>query len=303
MMHKSLRILLGLLLCTALLLGCAADKLHRDGLAEVERGNYEAGVSKLADARAQNPKNMMYRLDLTARREDSIQKLISAGDALRAAGQYDTAVTTYRRVLAIEAGNQRALHGIDAVETDRRHAGMVGEAFKDFERKDYDGGDAILRTVLNEDSGFGPATALAAKINAARGPMSAGPRLKSRNNAKVTLQFRDAPTKMVFEVLARQTGINFVLDKDVKSDSKTTIFVQEVPIEEAIDLVLDQNALARQILSSNMVLIYPNTPAKKKNYEQQIVRSFYLTNAVPKDVESMLKTVLGAKTLFVDEHA
>src|SRR5882762_6219428 len=302
MMNRSLRNLFGMLLSTAMLLGCAATQLHRDGLAEVERGNYEAGVSKLADAVAQDPKNMVVKLGLAARREDSVQILVSAGDALRAAGQYDTAVTTYRRVLSIEAGNQRALHGIDAVEADRRHAGMVGEAVKDFARKDYDAADAILRTVLNEDSGFAPATALAAKINVARGPMNAAPRLKSRNNAKVTLQFRDAPTKMVFEVLARQTGINFVLDKDVKSDSKTTIFVQEVPIEEAIDLVLDQNTLARQILSSNMVLIYPNTPAKQKDYEEQIVHTFYLTNAVPKDVESMLKSMLGAKTLFIDER-
>ncbi len=302
MMNRTLRNLLGMLLSTAMLLGCAATQLHRDGLAEVERGNYEAGVSKLSEAVAQDPQNMMFRLDLTARREDSIQKLISTGDALRAAGQYDAAVSTYRRVLAIEAANPRALRGIDGVETDRRHAGMVGEASKDFERKDYDGADAILRTVLNEDSGFAPATALAAKINVARGPTNAAPRLKTRNNAKVTLQFRDAPTKMVFEVLARQTGINFVLDKDVKSDSKTTIFVQEVPIEEAIDLVLDQNTLARQILSSNMVLIYPNTPAKQKDYEEQIVHTFYLTNAVPKDVESMLKSMLGSKTLFVDER-
>ncbi len=302
MMNRTLRNLLGMLLSTAMLLGCAATQLHRDGLTEVERGNYEAGVSKLAEAVAQDPKNMMYKLDLTARRADSIQKLISSGDALRAAGQWDAAVSTFRRVLVLEAGNQPALRGIEGVEADRRHAGMVGEAFKDFERKDYDGADAILRTVLTEDSGFGPATALAAKINVARGPMNAAPRLKTRNNAKVTLQFRDAPTKMVFEVLARQTGINFVLDKDVKSDGKTTIFVQEVPIEEAIDLVLDQNTLARQILSSNMVLIYPNTPAKQKDYEEQIVHTFYLTNAVPKDVESMLKSMLGAKTLFIDER-
>jgi general secretion pathway protein D len=302
MMNRFFRNILGMLLSAAMLLGCAATQLHRDGLAEVERGNYEAGVSKLADAVAQDPNNMMYKLDLTARREASIQKLIGAGDALRGAGQWDAAVSTYRRVLALEAGNQPALRGIEGVEADRRHAGMVGEAFKDFERKDYDAAEAILRTVLNEDSGFAPATSLAARINVARGPMNAAPRLKTRNNAKVTLQFRDAPTKMVFEVLARQTGINFVLDKDVKSDSKTTIFVQEVPIEEAIDLVLDQNALARQILSSNMVLIYPNTPAKQKDYEEQIVHTFYLTNAVPKDVESMLKSMLGAKTLFIDER-
>src|SRR4030088_331449 len=127
-MHRNLS---ASLMIAALLLGCAADRLDRDGLEEVERGNYEAGVSELADAVAQNPKNMMYRLDLTARRENSIQKLISAGDALRAAGQYEGAVSTYHRVLAIDAGNQRALRGIDGVETDRRHAGMVGEAFMD----------------------------------------------------------------------------------------------------------------------------------------------------------------------------
>jgi len=136
--------------------------------------------------------------------------------------------------------------------------------------------------VLTEDPGFRAAVDLSQKIVVARGQVTVIPKLKTRNDAKVTLQFRDAPTKMVFEVLSRQTGINFILDKDVKSDGKTTIFVQDVPIEEAIDLVLDQNALTRQILSSNMVLIYPNTPAKQKDYEQQIVRTFYLTNAAPK---------------------
>jgi general secretion pathway protein D len=108
---------------------------------------------------------------------------------------------------------------------------------------------------------------------------------------------------MVFEVLQRETGINFILDKDVKSEGKTTIFVQDVPVDQVIDLVLDQNQLARQILADNMVLIYPNSAAKQKDYEQQMVRTFYLTNAAPKDAESMLKTVLGAKNMFVDERA
>jgi general secretion pathway protein D len=307
MMNVSIRNLPGrnlwaTLLSTALVVGCAADKLHRDGLAEVERGNYETGVSELAQAVQHDPNNLTYRLDLAARRDASIQKLISAGDALRGRGQLDAAVSTYRRVLAIEPANQRAVRGIEGVEADRRHVAMVADANKAFERKDYNAADAILHSVLNEDSGYGAAVDLAAKINVARGPNTVAPRLKTRDNAKVTLQFRDAPTKMVFEVLARQTGINFVLDKDVKSDGKTTIFVQEVPIEEAIDLVLDQNNLARQILSANMVLIYPNTPAKQKDYEELIVHTFYLTNAVPKDVESMLKSMLGSKTLFVDER-
>ncbi len=285
-----------------MLLGCAASQLHRKGLADIDGGNYESGMNELAAAVDQDPNNLSYKLDLAARREAAIQKLITAGDSLRGAGQLDPAVASYRRVLVINPADQRALRGIEGVEADRRHSAIVADAAKDFARKDYDAADGLLRSVLNEDAGFGPANALAAKINLARGPQTVAPHLKTRNNAKVTLQFRDAPTKMVFEVLARQTGINFVLDKDVKSDSKTTIFVQEVPIEAAIDLVLDQNTLARQILSANMVLIYPNTPAKQKDYEEQIVHTFYLTNAVPKDVESMLKSMLGAKTLFVDER-
>jgi len=296
------RNLAGSLLIAALLLGCAADKLHREGLAEVERGNYEAGVSKLADAVAQDPKNMMYRLDLTARREDSIQKLISTGDALRAAGSttppcpsiagcWPSRPSTRERCAA--SMGSRPIGAMPAWWAKRSRTSNAKTTMAP---------TRFCGPCSTRIRAFAPATALAAKINVARGPTNAAPRLKTRNNAKVTLQFRDAPTKMVFEVLARQTGINFVLDKDVKSDSKTTIFVQEVPIEEAIDLVLDQNALARQILSSNMVLIYPNTPAKQKDYEEQIVHTFYLTNAVPKDVESMLKSMLGAKTLFIDER-
>jgi general secretion pathway protein D len=119
----------------------------------------------------------------------------------------------------------------------------------------------------------------------------------------VSLQLREAPTKMAFEVLQRETGINFILDKDIKADGKTTIFVQDVPVDEAIDLVLDQNGLARQILAPNMVLIYPNNPTKAKEYEQQIVRTFYINNAEPKDVESMLKAVLGAKNMFIDDRS
>ena len=52
-----------------------------------------------------------------------------------------------------------------------------------------------------------------------------------------------------------------------------------------------------------MVMIYPNTPAKQKDYEDQIVKAFYLTNADPKQAQNLLKTVLNAKTLFIDERA
>jgi len=283
--------------------GCAADRLHRQGLADLERGDFESGVNELSAAVQSDPHNMGFRLDLAAKREVAVQKLIGLADTARATGKLETAAQDYRRVLAIDPANDRARHGLDGLEADARHGAAVAAARKDFERKDYDTAETRLRAVLGEDPGYTAAAELAAAITAARGPTTVAPRLQTRDNRKVTLQFRDAPTKMVFEVLSRETGINFILDKDIKSDGKTTIFVQDVPVEEAIDLVLDQNSLARQILSANMVMIYPNNATKQKEYEQQMVRTFYLTNAEPKDVESMLKTVLGARNMFIDERS
>jgi general secretion pathway protein D len=297
------RRLAGAVAILALIAGCAANRLHQEGLKAVARGDYESGVAKLSEAVRQDPRNIGYRLDLEARRDEAVQRLIGSADGARAAGQFDAAAQAYRRVLVIDPANDRAHRGLAMLDGDARQSATVAAARQDFERKDYDSAEAKLRVILGEDPGFKPAQDLAAAITAARGPTTVAPRLKTRDNRKVTLQFRDAPTKMVFEVLSRETGINFILDKDIKSDGKTTIFVQDVAVEEAIDLVLDQSALARQVLSSNMVMIYPNSPNKQKEYEQQIVRTFYLTNAEPKEVESMLKAVLGAKTLFIDERS
>ncbi|HET7757790.1 MAG TPA: secretin N-terminal domain-containing protein [Steroidobacteraceae bacterium] len=301
-MRNAWRRIAGSVLILVLIAGCAAEKLHREGLEAIDGGQFEHGVALLNEAAQRDPHNVTYRIDYQARREAAVQQLVAMGDRARLAHQLDAAAAAYRRALAIDPMSDRAQRGLGGLEGDARHAQAVAAAQKDFERKDYDAADTELRAVLHEDPGYAPAQELTAKINAARGPITVTPRLKTRDNRKVTLQLRDAPTKMVFEVLSRETGINFILDKDIKGDGKTTIFVQDVPVEQAIDLVLDQNQLARQILADNMVLIYPNIAAKQKDYEQQIVRTFYLTNAAPKEVESMLKTVLGAKTMFIDER-
>ena len=287
----------------AVVAGCATDRLHKEGLRAIEAGQYEEGLKKLEEAVAASPSNMTYRLDLQGRREQAIQVLLGEADRARSAGQFDAAKSAYDRILAIDAGNARAQAGLTAIEADKRHAEAATAAKRDMDQGNLDQAEARLREVLAENPGSAAANSLRAQIDAARGPRSVTPHLKTAENRAVTLQFRDASTKMVFEVLARQTGINFIFDKDVKSDGKTTIFVQNVPVEQAIGLILSQNALGQQVLSQNMVLIYPNTPAKQKEYQNQVVRTFYLSNSEPKRTMEMLKTMLDAKTLFVDERA
>ncbi|MCC6631797.1 MAG: general secretion pathway protein GspD [Gammaproteobacteria bacterium] len=286
-----------------LLGGCASDRLHRDGLKAFEAGEYETAVARLQEAVKSSPDNATYRLDLKGKTEAAVLALIGAADRARSAGQIQVAESSYRRVLAVEPGNARAQRGLESLARDRRHADSLAQAAREVEQGRLDEAEARLRLILAEDPGSSQAVALRTRIDNQRGPRNVSPRLRTRDNRPVTLQFRDAATKMVFEVLARQTGINFIFDREVRNDGKTTIFVQQVPIEQAIDLVLGQNQLGRQVLSENMVLIYPNTAAKQKEYQDQVVRTFYMTNTDPKKTAEMLKTLLNAKTLFVDERA
>ena len=291
------------LLLSALIAGCATERLRRESVKAFEQGAYEEAIANLEEAVRNDPSNLELRLELRLRLEAAVQQLITAADRARANGDRESAATSYRRVLTLEPGNDRALRGLKGVQADRRHAERTAKAAQLFAGKQVDAAAIEVRAVLAEDPGFAAATALLSRIELARGPTSAVLRLKTRDERPVSLQFRDAPTKMVFEALARQTGLNFIFDKDVKSEGKTTIFVNQVPVEQAIDLILAQNQLGRQVLSENIALIYPNTAAKQKEYRDEIVHTFYLTNAAPKDAESLLKTVLGTKTLFVDEHS
>ena len=291
------------LLLSALIAGCATERLRRESVKAFEQGAYEEAIANLEEAVRNDPSNLELRLELRLRLEAAVQQLITAADRARANGDRESAATSYRRVLTLEPGNDRALRGLRGLQADRRHAERTAKAEQLFAAKQIDAAELEVHAVLAEDPGFAAATALLSRIELARGPTSAVLRLKTRDERPVSLQFRDAPTKMVFEALARQTGLNFIFDKDVKSEGKTTIFVNQVPVEQAIDLILAQNQLGRQVLSENIALIYPNTAAKQKEYRDEIVHTFYLTNAAPKDAESLLKTVLGTKTLFVDEHS
>ena len=294
---------LSVLLLPALTAGCATARLHRDGIQAFDQGAYEESVTALSQAVKRDPSNLEYRIDLQVRREAAVQQLLAAGDGARASGNDDAAEKSYRRVLKLEPSNDRALRGIEGVQADRRHAERITRAAQLLAAKKLDAADLEVHTVLAEDPSFAPATGLLAKIDLARGPKAAVPRLRTNDNRPVSLQFRDAPTKMVFEVLARQTGINFVFDKDVKSEGKTTIYANQVPVEQAIDLILAQNQLGWQVLSENLVMVYPNTVAKQKDYRDEIIHTFYLTNAAPKEAEALLKSVLGTKTLFMDERS
>ena len=284
------------------LFGCAAERLNRDGLKQISEGQYEEGIAKLEQAAKSDPSNLHYRAQFINKREETANRLLSDAANERVAGHLDAAEKLYRRVLVVDRGNERAESGIAELVKDRRHKTLIEEARALFKKADPDGALAKLQPVVIENPANAEMLALKREIEEQQARETlAVPTLKSLYTKPITLEFRDANLKMVFEVLSRTSGINFILDKDVRPDLTTSIFVKRGMLENVVDLLLTTNQLQKKVLDSNTVLIYPNTPDKVREYQELMVKSFYIENADVKQTMSMVKSLLKTREIFVDE--
>lgn len=68
-----------------------------------------------------------------------------------------------------------------------------------------------------------------------------------------------------------------------------------------MNILIKTNQLDRLVMNENTVLIYPNTPAKQKEYQSLSVRTFYLANADAKSTANMLRTIVRTRDIFIDE--
>lgn len=116
----------------------------------------------------------------------------------------------------------------------------------------------------------------------------------------ITLRFQNAKLKEVFEILARTAGVNVIFDKEVRDDP-ITIFVKDLPFDEALNLILSTNNLLTQRIGSDTLLVMPNSKQKQAQYQDLLVRTFYLANAKAKDAVNLVRTMLDSKKIYVDE--
>src|SRR5207247_1162373 len=114
------------------------------------------------------------------------------------------------------------------------------------------------------------------------------------------LRFKDAKRKVVFESLARAGGINVLVDKEVR-DEPVTIFINDTPFEQALNLILSLNALAARRIGPDTLLILPNTKPKQDQYQDLMIRTFYLSTAKAKDLVNLVRTMLESKRVYVNE--
>ncbi len=295
----------GLLACLVIS-GCAAWQSHRDGHALVARGEHEAGLVKLEEASRQEPDNLRYRHDVQVQRDALLQQLLAqAFDALDA-DQPAAARGPLDRAAALQPASARVAAGRAKMEALERHLPALTRAAQWMNEGRYAEASDLVSAALRELPGHRRAITLARQIAVAERDRSGridgvSPKLKAAYRRPASLSFRDSTLLQVFEALKLASGINFIFDRDVKTDTRLTLAVQGKPMEDLLRVILAGQRLATRILDEDTILVYPNTPEKTRDYQELVIRTFYLGNAEAARIAGLVRTVVKARDVFVDD--
>lgn len=291
------------LLFTVLSAGCGTVGETRDANTLFEHGQYAEAVRKYRDVSEADPRNAHYQQQYLLKRTEALQRLFTDAERARQAGNLSDAEHLYQVALEIDPGNAIASEWLRRIADMRRHTEQIAKADELIAAGDIDTAEPMVRTVLAEEPDNARARNSLDRIRMAKESKTQreSGELDDHFKKPVTLEFRDVPVKVAFEVLSKASGINFVYDQDIRPDLKVTVFLRKTPLDEAIRLIGLSTQLETRVLNANSVLVYPNTPQKVSDYRELSIRTFYLANADAKAVAETIKTILKTENLIVDE--
>ena len=244
--------------------GCAAKWAYRKGKQEAEKGNWDLAVARFTKALRDDPDNIGYKIALERAKVQAsrahyadAKKYLAAGELERAADELDIA-SKY------DPSNKSILDDLFLVKDRMRRQEAERERLADYET-------------------------MKARAEAARVPL---PMLSPRSTAPITLRFTEVGLEKIFESLGKVSGVNILFDEGFR-DKKASVNLTNVSFEEALDRIAFVNRLFYKVLDQNTVIIVPDSAANRRKYEEVLVRTFYIQSAELKEVETIIKTVVG----------
>jgi len=284
----------------ALLASCAGTGAYRKGQEQVQQGNWPGAIDSFNEAVKKYPDNAQYSIALKNAKEMAANTLLAEASSYTER-QPQKAIEIYQKVLALSPLNQKATDGIASIA----NAQAIKKLFDEAQRAASSGREqeakAKFTKVLSMEPGNVAARNALRDLDEKLGKPHGMVNLDLNFRKKISLVFRDTTLRVVLDALSENNNINFITDKDLRQDTKISVFLREVPFQEALDQIMSSNGLDYKIVNKNTILIYQNIPIKVRDYKDLVIRNFFIANADVKQLTTMLKTVLKVKDIFTDE--
>ncbi len=285
------------------LLGCAQERIREEALGRYRSGAYEEAVGTLEAGVKSYPDSTLLRAGLIGTRAQSVALLLNQAAAQRAGGRTEEARRMLQRALALEPGQERALALLAELETDARQAQALQESQALEKAGQATEALRLVEEALKGNPRQADLLAVQRRLEMAQRQLQTTARQGLAERRPVSLDFRETSLRTVLDVVSRNSGINFILDKDIPKDTQVTLLLRSAPVEEVLDLLTSTHQLAKKVIDAKTVFIYPNTPEKQREHREQVVKVFHLANGDPKGAAAFLKSMLTLREPFVDERS
>ena len=267
--HRSLARLASLLLAGTLLSGCASTGAFRDGNAAAELGNWDAAVEFYRQALQDEPDDPGYRIALERAMQRAAAVHVARAREYDAQDELPAALAEYRRASEFDPTNGQLIAIVASLE--RRIRALV-------ESSQPPSAMELLREQARVDSEL--------------------PLLDPASGDPLGFQFNNASLRDILDFIGNATGINVTYDQQFQ-DRAYTVQLEGVTIEEALDQILSANQHFYKVLNTRSVIIVPDTPQKRAQYEEQVIRTFYVSHVDVAELATLLTQVVRAPTLAV----
>jgi general secretion pathway protein D len=254
---------LGLLLTLALMAGgCAAAKAFRQGDAAMRSGNLDEAVAAYRKAVQASPDTANFKIALERAMLAASRAHLERARDFEAKDQLEAALGEYRQASEYDVSNRGA-------------AAKVAQL------------DKTLRDRIEAARPKPPITAMRERARAA----SAEPILNPASRDPLNLNFPSASLREILNFLGNLTGINISYDREVQ-DRPTTVQLSGVTLEQALNQIMTMNQVAYKVLNERSIFVFPDTAQKHTQYDDQVVRVFYISHSDPTEMTQILSTIM-----------
>jgi general secretion pathway protein D len=249
---------LAALLGAAILLGACVkgnQEFNAGKKAELLK-DYDTALVHYERALRQDPSNALYKLRVVRMRFEAGQYHVELGRKLLAEGQLDTALGQFQRALDIDPSSAIA-------------AQLSRETMAQIEAK--------------AKKQAPPAAAVPPEAYLPAAP----PELKPISAAVISLKMTN-DARIVYETIAKLAGLSVLFDPDFTA-RRITIDLPNVTLEQGLNAVALESKSFWKPVTSNIIFVAPDNPQKRRDYDDEEVRTFYLANTLtPQDITEIV---------------
>ncbi|HWB87529.1 MAG TPA: cohesin domain-containing protein [Bryobacteraceae bacterium] len=264
------------------------DQYFTQGRALEAKKDWDGALAAYQKALSEDPSDLLYQMATEKTRFQASQMHVDKGFKQRAQGLLAQALSEFQKAYALDPASAVAEQEI------RNTQQMIERVKKQVEQTG--------KEPSAEERALTPAQQEEKETDDKLSRMLSVPELKPINPQPLNLKINNQPPKVLFETVAKLAGINVLWDPDYAVGKNQSVDFINTPLEEALDNIALITKSFWQPLSSNTIFITNDNPTKRRDYEQQVMKVFYLSNVSTQpelnEMVNAVRTVADCSRIF-----